>query len=111
MIDNPPSFESMESLQLPICPNLLDLVKIDDRWAQVIFSGFVVRYLDDQSVELIDWRCLKLVKNWAEYPVSLLKQSISLTDEEIRHVHWGSEQEEFPRLREQVSVFGEFERK
>lgn len=92
-------------------PHLLDIVKIDGRWAQVILGGRHIRYLDDESEVSINWDDFLLTKDWKGWPVGDVKKSASFTEEELKHIHWGPEQEQHPYLREEVRVFGEFERK
>jgi len=104
-------FEKIESIERTPRPNLLDVVKIDGRWAQAVMDGNWIKYLDDQSQVKINWDEFRRTKNWEELPVSMVKKSASFTPEELGRIHWGPEQEEYPYLREQVRVFGEFEKK
>ncbi len=92
-------------------PNLLDIAKIDGRWTQIIGSGNCIRYLDDKSEVEINWDEFQFIKDWIGLPIKAVKQSTNFTPEELGRVHWGSEQEKIPLLREVVSVFGEFEKK
>lgn len=88
-------------------PNTLDIVKINGRWAQT--NGNMVKYLDDGCEVSIDWSSFNFVKDWAGHTVGLLmEQGQSFTPNEVAMVHWGPEQEEYPDLKKEVSVFGEY---
>ena len=92
-------------------PNLLDIVKIDGRWAQYS-GGNLFKFLDDESVEEIELDDFRLAKEYGKASVvSEVKKQEKFTPEELSHIHWGSEQDQYPHLREQVRVFGEYERK
>lgn len=90
-------------------PNLLDVVKINGRWAQVVADGRRVNYLSDGTGEDIDWSKFKMTKSWHGLPVYHVGRESNFTEEEIDHIHWGPEEKDNPRLKTVVSVFGEFE--
>ena len=92
-------------------PNLLDIIKINEHWAQTIGED-TIKYLNDGSSVIFDWNSVVMTKDWKESSVSNLRLiGQNFTDEEISNIRWGSEQNEFPHLAEEVSVFGEFESK
>ncbi len=111
MSEEQKAFENKESTEPTPRPNLLDVVKIDGRWAQTILGGECVRYLDDDSKVFINWDDFIFVKDWKTLPVWKVKESTSFTKKELRQIHWGPEQEKHPYLREAVRVFGEFEKR
>jgi hypothetical protein len=92
-------------------PNLLDVVKIDGRWAQVILSGRDIAYLDDGTSVEINWDNFIVVKEWKGLPVWKVRESTYFTDKELGHIHWGPEQKQHPHLKEEVRVFGEYIKK
>ena len=104
-------FENSELVEPTPRPNLLDVVKIDGRWAQVKGAGNYVTHLDDNSWVAIKWDDFKLTKDWKGLSVIVVKGSTDFTEKELKRIHWGPEQEQHPELREAVSVFGEFEKK
>ena len=104
-------FKGPESVEQTPRPNLLDVVKIDGRWAQVVADGNWIKYLDDQNQIKINWDDFQRTKDWGGLPVWEVKESESFTPEELKRIHWGQEQVQHPHLREEVSVFGEFEKK
>ena len=95
-------------------PQLLDVVKIDGRWAQVITED-AVKYLDNQQIEKINWQdyrfqpikrkdCSECTRVW----VNDLLEARQISSEEYNNLHWGPEQEKNPNLRDYITVFGEF---
>ena len=108
--DQKPVAENLDNKKTPP-PDLLDVVKIDGRWAQYR-GGDLFKFLDDESVEEIELDDLRLAKEYGKASVvSEVKKRENFTPEELSHIHWGSEQSEYPYLREQVRVFGEYKRK
>ena len=107
------SFNNQESEEQTPRPHLLDGVKSDGRWAQVIWDGDYIRYLDDESEvpTKINWDDFRLTRDWKEIPVWEVKKSASFTQAELERIHWGPEQDQNPQLREEVDVFGEFEKR
>ena len=104
-------FKKQESIEQTPRPNLLDVVKIGGRWAQVVGAGNYVKYLDDQSEAEINWDEFQRTKDWERLSVYHVKKTTNFTPEELGRIHWGPEQEQRPHLRGEVSVFGEFEKK
>lgn len=94
-------------------PELLDVVKIDGRWAQVKAGGDHVTYLDDGTTELKNWDEYKVTTDFMSRSIALLEKQglIDFTDQELANVHWGSEQELNPELKKQVRVFAEYIKK
>lgn len=93
-----------------LIPGLHDLVKLDGRWAQVQSAPneSVVIYLDDGSTARVVWSEYDLVRH-ADSHVRLQEmQGERFTDDELRNIRWGSEQDEHPDLVREVHVFGEF---
>lgn len=91
-------------------PHLLDVVKVNGRWAQVQFAGNHITYLSDGVMDEIDWKNYVLKKDWKGLSVSTVKKVEVFSDEEIAQIHWDPEEKEHPKLKEQVSVYGEFEK-
>jgi hypothetical protein len=93
-------------------PNLLDIVMIDGRWAQVIFTGNVIKYLDDNQNESIDWddyilrtkinSCVRIARD---------ERGHTFTAQEMRNMHWGPEDQESPELKDEINVYGIYEKK
>lgn len=92
-------------------PNLLDVAKVDGRWVQVGGGGNLIVYLDDGKVDQINWNDFVLKKDWGGRAVKYIKEAANISVEEISQIHWGPEEEEHPYLKEQVRVFGEFEKR
>lgn len=97
-----------EPIEVEHHPNLLDVVKIDGRWAQVVGGGNYVKYLYDATEAGVDWANLRLTKRW-DAQVYSVRKSENFTPEELKNIHWASgEQEKYPHLKEEVRVYGEF---
>ena len=100
-------------------PSLLDVIKIDGRWAQVILGGDTVRYLDDKSETRINWddyNCHFFDKykkaNKTNIWVKDLVEENQITKDEYETVVWGSINES-PTEHNKVfvTVFGVYTRK
>lgn len=96
-------------------PSSLDVVELDGRWVQVLSPAeeSLVRFLDDGSVETIDWRDYVLEKRLNTH-VALLEQFTGrpLTRIERSKVHL--ETGAVPSTDEEVDdvhVFGEYRKK
>jgi hypothetical protein len=87
-------------------PAILDVVKIDGRWAQVIYGGGVVRFLDDNSAQPIEWDDYLLAQPIHSQVRELRSQ---FTDNEVANIHWGASDPDYLKL--EVDVFGEYQRK
>lgn len=97
-------------------PELLDIVKIDGRWAQVIGSGDMVKFLSTGVAERIDWGTYQLVKAYKGRAVKLVEELDGeiFSPDEIVAIHWGADvvdPAERIRMAREVSVFGVFEKK
>jgi hypothetical protein len=94
-------------------PNLLDIVRVNNRWAQVILDGRSIKYLDDNSLERIEWIDYLKVREYRPSSVLFLKFDghEQFTDSEIENIHWGPEQNEHPYLKQLVKVFAEYVKK
>lgn len=104
-------------------PALLDVIKIDGRWAQVGPVSDMIKFLDDKAEGKTDAH----IVNWDEYEFEFLfpdkikiqyQASVQdllnkgmISQREYNVVHWGPEQEENPYLRGQVSVSGIYKKK
>ncbi len=91
-------------------PSVLDIIKVDGRWAQV-YSGpgrTQIGYLDDGSKETVDLSDYELVRHTDSHVRLQQMQGERFTDEEIARIRWGSEQDEHPDLKYEVHVFGEY---
>jgi hypothetical protein len=104
--------ENQEAQPMPK-PAILDVVKIDGRWAQIRHGGNVVNFLDDNSAEPIDWNEYRLSKSYDNLSVKAIMQVYGekFTEDEIKNIHWGSEQNQNPELRQEVTAFGEYVKK
>ena len=98
-------------------PSLLDIIKIDGRWAQVMGGGDVVSFFDTEGgYEPIDWSeyDLKEIYGSGSISVSLLERKYgeAFTPEEVERIQWESvDQKKYPELKKEVHVFGVYERK
>lgn len=92
-------------------PELLDVVKIDGRWAQVIIGGDTVSFLDTGEKEPIDWSEYELTNVFrgaiAISDIMKLPEQ-EFTKEEIERIRWGPEEKKHPELKLEVRVFGEY---
>lgn len=95
----------------PDGPRVLDIIKIDERWAQIISTGNIgsshIRFLDNGEGMNVDLNTCIVVKHWG-MPLFAIEDRISMTKDEIHRVFWGPEQRQYPSLIMQVSVFGEY---
>lgn len=91
-------------------PCLLDIVRINSRWAQVMPDLSRIRYLDDGLMESIDFRECELVRQYSAPDVEgvITSGEGEFSDHEIENIHWGSEQVRYPYLKMRVTVFGEY---
>jgi len=96
-------------------PDVLDVVLIDGRWGQIKTGNDpkqreTILWLDDQEprVEEIDFNKYKLTQRINSH-VDMMKGRF--TPDQLQRIHWGPEEEEYPELRLQVTVFGEYSRK
>lgn len=86
---------------------MLDLVKIDGKWAQVFGAGRFAKFLDTGTTIDVDWNKLVLERKFDTSLANVLKfEGETITDDEKAMIHWGGEEKKLPRLREQVTVFG-----
>lgn len=90
-------------------PGLLDIVRVDDLWAQVKGGRGYITILATGMTEAIDWDRYTLVKSWGGSSVMVLRRHYGqeFTLEEIANIHWGADNGDL-KLKEYVSVFGEF---
>lgn len=98
-------------------PATLDIVRIDGRWAQVSSASedpwipIIVNYLDDNASSNIDLSSYSLKKRY-QVALRLAEEAgLRFTQTERDNVRWGDEQAEHPKLKLEVIVFGEYERK
>jgi hypothetical protein len=91
-------------------PNTLDVVMIDGRWAQTA-TDTLINYLDDGSSSHINWEDYTLIKKFDDSIVKYVKNQENFTEKEISRIHWGPEEKEHPYLKEQVKVFGKYQKK
>jgi len=101
------SIENKENLKLP---SLLDIVKIDGRWAQVRAGGNTVLFLDDGDAQPIDWDDYELDRHDGRALI-YTKESLELEPEEILRIHWGPEEKIKPSLKLECTYFGDFIKK
>ncbi|MFH0828830.1 MAG: hypothetical protein V1907_01475 [Candidatus Kerfeldbacteria bacterium] len=105
--------EQHRESELDLQPCLLDLVKIDGRWAQVISGPETsqVLFLDNGSGDTIRWSDYTLARPLHTHVRLIQERGRVFTDEELSRIRWGSEQKEKPDLVQEISVFGEFTRR
>ena len=74
-------------------PNLLDVVNVDGRFAQVRIGGNHIKYLDNESVVEIDWSEYSFLKPSLHktHVIDLVREN-KISEKEYRVIHWGSEQ-------------------
>lgn len=70
-------------------PDLLDIVKIDGRWAQVRAGGEVLVVLDTGEARDIDWSEYKLKRVFNQSVKTTMALGENFTDEEVGRIHWG----------------------
>lgn len=97
---------------------LLDIIKIDGRWAQII-SGVtkkkddsttpLVHYLDDNSISHVNFQEYELSRHLDTRVATILKTG-ELSADEFKNVHWDSDNIG-TEMSLWVHVFGEFEKK
>ncbi|MEK7528505.1 MAG: hypothetical protein AAB592_01950 [Patescibacteria group bacterium] len=97
-------------------PNLLDVCKIDGRWAQCVIGGDSIQWLDNppNSPERINWNDYQLVRKWRGVSVKLYRQyePAEISDEQVQKIHFGPEEVRDPDYyKQQVRVFGEYKKK
>jgi len=105
----------MEQTQLIKTPRLLDIIRINSRWAQICSLAPKrnnIKYLDNNSREDIQWENYKLIWNF-RLPIWHLINAgkATFTTSEIENIRWGPEENALPRLRLEVHVFGEYAKK
>ena len=108
MEESPKNFEARESI-VPR-PNLLDIVGIEGRLAQVIGAGNSVRYLDDKTVMQIDWDDYSCEVATVPY-VWALQKNQEISDDEYRAIHWDATTEADSPVKQYVTFFGRYKRK
>lgn len=93
-------------------PHTLDLVKIDNRWAQVL-SQTLIKFLDDGSAMNIDFGDYEMVRSFRGFPLNMMESEFGekISEKELQNVHWGPEQKDYPYLKGEVEVFGEYVKK
>ena len=115
-------FFSMEKESFTPRPNLLDVVEIDGRLAQVSPGTDRIIFLDDivrlegnlqlHHLHNINWDDYDFKEpdeeNFTSYVLDL-REKREISSEEYMAVYWGSEQEEHPYLRDCVTFFGRYE--
>lgn len=101
--------ETIISPEITPTPHLLDVVKINGRWAQVIDLKYI-KYLDDESVEPITWDEYDYQRG-ENIDVGDLMDKKEINEAEFMNIHWGADQETNPSLRNHVTVFGEYYKK
>jgi hypothetical protein len=96
-------------------PSLLDLVKVDGRWAQVGPGPDSIAFLDEKTgkqyhvAHEINWDEYEFVPLNEHFVGDLVDQSkISLDD--YNKIVRGPEQDQYPKLKRDVTVFGEYKK-
>lgn len=91
-------------------PATLDIIKLDDRWAQTdnFTHAGLIKWLDSGIVETVDPEAYELNEL---YEVPLAELADSFTSSEIENVRWGPEQDAHHNLKQEVRVFGRYVKK
>jgi hypothetical protein len=94
-------------------PQVLDIIKIDGRWAQSIIGGRTIIFLDDGASQEIVWDDYLMVGSYGSHSLAqiLTQPNESISSKETERINWGPEQELDPSLKLQVRVFGKYEKK
>ena len=102
----------LEQQERGMLPQLLDIVQIDGRWAQVAGGGTALRYLDSGQSGEIDWQDYELKEKISQPLMTVLKLRPGTFPKELAQaVHWGPEDQEHKHLKLNVTVFGIFRSK
>lgn len=97
-------------------PALLDVIKVDGRWAQVGVREDSICFIDEKTGEQyhiahnIDWNDYNFHELDENSVMDLLENGI-ITDDEYEKIYWGQEQKKHPHLKGHVTVFGEYTKK
>lgn len=91
-------------------PNLLDIIILNGKWAQVCNIQCVVKYLENKNHIKVDWDKLRLVRRFEDATVASIRQEIPFSNQEYRNIYAGPDQDIKLELREGVNIFGEYER-
>lgn len=96
----------------PNRPELLDIVKIDDRWAQVVGGGDQVRFLQDGQLVDVNWDDYSFEQNTNRTSLGNLVAfgNATISEAEIDNIHWQAEKTSI-ELKKNVAVFGFFKKK
>ena len=96
-------------------PNLLDVVMIDGKLAQVLPVDDRICFLKERA------RTGKInapIINWDDYDGIVVDEEVQdlvargeITNDEYNAIHYGPEQKESPHLRDYVTFFGRFTKK
>ena len=96
-------------------PSLLDIIRIDGRWAQIGPSQDTFSFLDDhgRAMQSMNWNEYRLVRKYNGVQVGTYRrfEPDQMSDEDFENIVWGEELKDNPHLRKLVTVFGEYERK
>ena len=107
--------EAIDYTQETPRPGLLDVVKIDNRWAQVYGGGNIVKFLDDNSYHPIQWNDYVLLRKWrGAVSVRTYREFKpgDMNDAHVQNIHWAEDQAKNPEyLKSQTHVFGEYKKK
>ena len=99
------------------CPSTLDIIKIDNHWAQIAScserdEAYTLIFLKNKQVaQNINLKKYKLVKEYRQTVKRVMGQGENFTPSELEAIRWGPEQEKNPELKLLVTVFGEYEKK
>jgi hypothetical protein len=94
-----------------LLPGALDIIKLEDRWAQVLISHtFLVKYLDSKEIERVNKDEYILIEEYNLPIKTLQKLGVEFKEKEIKNIRYGIEQEYFPGLKTEVNVFGKYKK-
>ena len=91
-------------------PSLLDIIKLEDRLAQVVGGGDIIRYLDDKTIAEVNWNEYEYEEAKPPYVWALLDNK-EMSDSEYLAIHWDSSTEEPSQVKQHVTFFGRYKKK
>ena len=105
-------FEEAEREHEPTLPSNLDVIKVVDRWGQIIAtrcSSLTVKFLVENQLCDVVLDDYKIIKPWHSVTIERAREmGADIAEQDIKNVRWGPEEEQHPELKGQVRVFGEY---
>lgn len=103
-----------ENLKETLRPNMLDIIRINGRWAQIIGGGGLIKFLDEENEKIfhqINWDQYKLIKKY-ESSIGVFKEVYpdQITNKEISRAHYSDNERDF-KHNLLIRLFGEYKLK